>query len=495
MKSALPSPKVLTILRSWLYRPKWSNPLKTTHTRILLLYAVTMLAVMATAVPIFNFLVFSQVDERVREALREEMGDFLEAYEAWEERAPQTDAALTTFLDGFLADTIPEDDNFHIVIFGKELYAANPDPLPESIQPGSRIMRYWLTLRSRNESVSQAPNSRLGDILYKTHPLEVNGEYRGMFIIAHLTAGERDEALASVAAFFEVAAGVVLISFLLAWMGTRQLLKPVKQLAVTTRKISESDLSSRLEVRGSGELAELAANFNAMMNRLQNALVSQRNFLNDAGHELRTPLTIIQGHLELMGEDPEEREETVVLVMDEIDRMGRFVNDLILLAKSERPDFVQPETIDIQTFTEEIFSKITTLAERNWRLASVGQGKFVGDRQQITGALVNLALNATQHTKPEDTIELGTLLAESTVRFWVRDTGEGIAQEDQERIFERFARAANSYRRSDGVGLGLAIVKAVVEAHDGHIDLTSKLGEGSTFTLTFPVDPTKEDLS
>jgi signal transduction histidine kinase len=189
-----------------------------------------------------------------------------------------------------------------------------------------------------------------------------------------------------------------------------------------------------------------------------------------------------------MGDEPQEREETLALVMDELDRMGRFVNDLLLLAKAERTDFLQLETINLQTFTEEIYAKATALADRQWQLTSVASGTLVGDRQRLTGAILNLAQNATQHTKTTDIIELGSVLLRSSVRFWVRDAGEGISPTDQARIFDRFARAAHSYRRSEGAGLGLAIVKAIAESHGGTVELVSQLGIGSTFTLVLPLE-------
>ncbi|MEL6765434.1 MAG: HAMP domain-containing sensor histidine kinase, partial [Cyanobacteria bacterium J06607_6] len=169
-------------------------------------------------------------------------------------------------------------------------------------------------------------------------------------------------------------------------------------------------------------------------------------------------------------------------------RMGRFVNDLLLLAKAERPDFLQLETLHAIAFMPEMFAKIQPLGDRDWQLSTRWAGKFVADRQWLTGALVNLAQNAVEHTCPNDVIELGVEHINSQVRFWVRDTGEGISLADQTRIFDRFARAANTYRRSEGAGLGLAIVKTIAEAHGGHIELSSQVGVGSTFNLILPID-------
>ena len=249
------------------------------------------------------------------------------------------------------------------------------------------------------------------------------------------------------------------------------------------------DWHDKIPVRGKGEMADLAKTFNKMMDRLEKAFQTQRNFINDAGHELRTPITIVRGHLELLEDDPEERKATVDLVLDELDRMTRFVEDLILLAKAEQTSFLHLETIDLETFTEELYSKAQCLGERNWKLAKKGQGTIIGDRQRLTQAIMNLAENAVQHTMLKDTIALGTSIREQSVRLWVRDTGEGIKLKDQERIFQRFARASNSRRRSEGAGLGLAIVQAIAQSHNGRIELYSIPGIGSTFTLIIPLKP------
>ncbi|MEB3211657.1 MAG: HAMP domain-containing sensor histidine kinase [Leptolyngbyaceae bacterium] len=468
-------------------RSLWQRLIGETRTRILLLYVAVMTGVTAVSIPLFQKLLVTDIEQRVRIDLRQELEDFKERYDLWQTSSPQTEPSLQQFIDEFLAREIPEDDNYHIFLLNGKYYAANPTSLIEPIQPGSELMNTWLTLSDETRDVIYHDDPNIGSILYKTTPIILNGQYEGMFIVTHVTQGEEEEALEAVIVFVKVAAAVVTVSFLLAWLVSRQLLNPVRQLATAARSISESDLSRRLEVQGSGELADLTHTFNAMMNRIQQAFDSQRDFIKDAGHELRTPITIIQGHLELMGDDPEERRATLALVMDELDRMNRLVNDLVLLAKSERNDFLHLEPIDIHTLTHDLFTKATALAPRCWRLGAVANGQFVGDRQRVTGAMMNLAQNAAQHTQETDRIEIGSRVVNQTVQFWVRDTGEGILPEDQSRIFDRFARSKHQHRRSDGSGLGLAIVKAIAEAHGGNITLTSRFGVGSTFTMMLPL--------
>lgn len=455
-----------------------------------------MLATVAISIPIFRALLFQEVDRRVQVDLQEELEEFRETYERWDAATPETREALEAFVQDFLDSKIPEDDNFHIVILDNTLFLSNPSPLPGVLDTGSALMQQWLSRPEVVEGKVAIADPKIGGILYSTHVLEISDVPRGLFVAAHLSAGERTEALAGVYVFTKVAFGVVVVAFLLAWLASQQLLKPVQQLAITARSINETDLEKRLTVSGSGELAELATSFNAMMDRVQSAFESQRNFINDASHELFTPLTIVQGHLEVMGDDPEDRAATLDLVMDELDRMNRFVSDLLLLAKAEQPNFLQLETIPVAELTQTIFAKVEVLADRQWRLGSVGKGILVGDRQRLTGALINLARNAAQHTQPSDTIELGSATLGSQVRFWVRDTGEGISLADQARVFDRFARAANTYRKSDGAGLGLAIVKAIAESHQGHIELVSQPGQGASFTLVLPLDlPETERLA
>ena len=463
-----------------------------TRTRILLIYALTMLAAVGVAVPIFRTLLFREVDSRVQANLQEELEDFAETYNDWDAVTPEDDAALEDFVKDFLSETIPEDDNYHLIFLNGEFVRSNPRTLPKDVAPESALGQQWATLATATEGRVTVADPAVGSVIYGTYVLETNDIPQGVFVAAHLSAGERTEALAGVYVFTKVSIGVVVLAFLLAWLVSQQLLKPVQNLALTARSISETDLSRRLEVQGTGELAELSRTFNAMMNRVQSAFESQRNFINDAGHELFTPLTIIQGYLEVMGDDPDERAATLALVMDEIDRMGRFANDLLLLAQAEQPNFLQLETINVADFTQEVFAKVSVLADRQWQLGSQGRGVMVGDRQRLTGALLNLARNAAQHTQPTDTIELGSTTLGDNVRFWVRDTGEGIAPADQTRIFDRFARAANTYRKSEGAGLGLAIVKTVADSHQGTIELISQLGTGSTFTLVLPLDLPQE---
>lgn len=284
---------------------------------------------------------------------------------------------------------------------------------------------------------------------------------------------------------------ILVIGSFLAWRVADRILHPVSRVTEAARGISESDLTRRIEVVGDDEIARLTQTFNEMLDRLEESFVTQRRFIDDAGHELRTPITIIQGQLETLEDNPEERRKTLEVVMDELHRMSRFVNDLLVLARAQQPDFLSLEAVEVATLTDELHAKATSLAPRRWEVDSVGRGRVVMDRQRITQAVMQLAQNAVQHTSEDDSVTLGSDVTDGVARFWVCDSGPGIPPSRQEEIFERFRRGPG-LKSSDGAGLGLSIVKAIAEAHHGDVELDSAPGSGTTFTVVIPVDDPAE---
>ncbi|HWI06433.1 MAG TPA: HAMP domain-containing sensor histidine kinase, partial [Solirubrobacteraceae bacterium] len=224
------------------------------------------------------------------------------------------------------------------------------------------------------------------------------------------------------------------------------MLRPVRALGDTAQSITDSDLSRRIPVVGNDEVAQLATRFNAMLDRVETAFAAQRRLVDDAGHELRTPLTVIRGHLELLGDNPDEHRKTMALVLDEIDRMTRIVDDLLVLAKAEQPDFLRLDSVDLAALTTEPGAKSKTLADRAWRIEHTAQGMIIADRQRLTQAMMQLAHNATRHTAGGGDIAIGSSIDDGRARLWVRDSGAGVPADEHERIFERFARGSSGER-------------------------------------------------
>ena len=271
------------------------------------------------------------------------------------------------------------------------------------------------------------------------------------------------------------------------WFVAGRLLAPIRRLDETARRISESDLSLRIPVTGADDLARLTATVNAMLDRLQNVFQSQRTLLDDVGHELRTPLTIVRGHLELMEvDDPQDTAATRDVALGELARMSRLVDDLMTLARVDRPDFVRPAPTDVGRLTDDLLDTLLPLAERRWLVDARADTVADLDAQRVTQAVVQLAANAVRHSSDGSTIAIGSAAdADGTCHFWVRDEGEGIAPEEQARIFDRFHRGA-ARDDSEGSGIGLSIVSVIAAAHGGAVTVRSQPGDGATFTITFP---------
>lgn len=465
------------------------------RSRILAWYAALMVGFIGLSVPIFSQIVFSSIDRRVRDDLQEDIDSFDQFVkeQAIDLKTLDEEKFEDLFRD-FLFRRIPEDDTFLIAFVNGKFDRSSPRGRPEQMHEDGKLMQYWSRLEQNTQGEQKTSDPDVGNILYLAEPIVVNGKVQAVFVAAHTTAGEIKEAQETIFIVIQVLLVGLVLALFLAWIASARILAPLRSLITTARSISELNLERRIPVNSTGEIGELAVTFNRMLDRLQAAFIAQKAFVSDAGHELRTPITIIRGHLELMGDDPKEQQETIALVTDELDRMTRMVDDLLLLAKSERPDFLQFETIDVNTLILELYHKATALAQRNWTLDAIAYGNIVGDRQRLTQAVMNLTENATQYTSKNDAIALGAELNRHQLRLWVRDTGMGIAPEDQARIFERFARGSKSFRRSEGSGLGLSIVRAIAQAHGGWVELLSTPKQGSTFTLVLPVEPPQEKL-
>jgi len=291
---------------------------------------------------------------------------------------------------------------------------------------------------------------------------------------------------------FYAAAAVFTVALVtgLAWFAVERLLRPIEQLRRATESIGEEDLTTRVPVKGRDDLTALAAAVNRMLDRVQTSVEAQRNLLDDVGHELRTPIAVVRGHLELTDPaDPEDVRQTQLLALDELDRMGMLVGDLILLAKSVQSDFVTPADTDVAELTELVFDKSLALGERRWKMESAAFTRAMVDPTRITQAWLQLVANAVKYSEHCSTVSLGSAVRDGHLQMWVRDEGIGIAPEDIDLVRQRFKRTAGAQKLASGTGLGLSIVETIVAAHGGRLDILSEVGRGSVFTMVIPLKP------
>jgi signal transduction histidine kinase len=456
--------------------------------RARILLAIVVLLAFSTLLSVLAIreLLLVRVSDRVDDALTQEVGEFRALAKG---RNPRTGELfrgdLPAIYETYFRRNVPGEGE---TVIG---YADGRRPISTSTAQGGRIAvgdqaARWQRLTRTARGEFESPS---GTVRYLAVPVKGSrGQVAGTFVVTAALGRERDEVEDAIRLAAIVLLTVLLIASALAWVVAGRVLAPLRVLSDTARSIGESDLTRRIPASGTDELAELGRTFNAMLDRLEAAFDSQRSFVSDASHELRTPITIVRGHLELLGDDPDERRETIALVTDELDRMSRFVDDLLLLARAERDDFLRVSEVELGALTDELAEKASALGKRSWSVASRGEAVLVADRQRLTQAIMGLAQNAVQHTHEGAAIELGSARNGSEARLWVRDSGPGIAPRDQERVFERFARASAQARRSEGAGLGLAIVRAIAEAHGGRVELDSRIGHGATFTLVLPLE-------
>ncbi|QGQ20441.1 HAMP domain-containing protein [Cellulomonas sp. JZ18] len=308
-----------------------------------------------------------------------------------------------------------------------------------------------------------------------------------VLVLAYDRTAERGAFVGIFGTYAAVAAVAAALVAVVGWVVAGRLLRPVRLLGRTARSITDTDLSARLPVRGNDDVAELTRAFNAMLDRIQAAVGAQRALLDDVGHELRTPLTVVRGHVELMDTaDPADAQETRELVLDELDRMGRLMDDLLTLATVGSPDFVRFAPHDVGALTDTVSGNVRPLGRRRWGVEARAEGTALVDAQRLTQAWLQLAANAVKFSDEGSTILLGSRVVDDHLELWVTDEGVGIAPADVGRVFERFARADEDDERP-GAGLGLAIVAAIAHAHGGTADVVSTPGRGSTFTVRVPL--------
>ncbi len=269
----------------------------------------------------------------------------------------------------------------------------------------------------------------------------------------------------------------------------RRALSPVRRITATAQGIeSSSDLSRRVGYRGPrDEIGQLATTFDHMIERIEKALQSQKNFVADASHELRGPLTVIQGNLDLLRRNmsEEDRRESVRALEAETARMSRVVSDLLVLAELDSGQPERQEMVSLREMMLDAQGRARQLAGN--RKIVMGRQEELwtkGNADKLEQVLGNLVDNAIKYTPEGGTITLSLFRDGDWARLEVTDTGIGVSAEDLPHIFDRFYRTDKARSRaSGGTGLGLAIVKGIAEHHGGRVTVVSEPGKGSTFTI------------
>lgn len=275
-------------------------------------------------------------------------------------------------------------------------------------------------------------------------------------------------------------------------------LSPVDRITRVAEQIGAGDLSERVPLPDKmDEIGRLAATFNHMIARLQAAFERQRQFTSDASHELRTPLAVMRGDIEITlrrKRTPEEYERVLTSNLEEIMRLSHLVEDLLTLARADAGQAaLHCEPMPLDKLCQEMAEYIMPLAQTHEQTLiyrpPAAPVTVKADAHRLKQLLLNLLDNAIKYTGHGGRITLGLQTEGKEAVLTVSDTGRGIPPEDLPHLFERFFRHSRSTsdKGTTGFGLGLSIVKWIVDSHGGKIEVESRVGEGTIFTVRLPL--------
>lgn len=334
----------------------------------------------------------------------------------------------------------------------------------------------------------------LGPGIFRHHVREALG-YVPPDVARHLDMAFSNATLLSLGIAVGAAFATALV---VSWLVSVRVVRPVRALAGAAQHIARGAHGARVPERGTDELAQLAGAFNKMTASLVDAEDARRHLLADVAHELRTPLATVESYLEAFADGvlPADRENWNA-IRTETHRLGRLVDDVqkVALAEAHRLDLHPTSTQPAALLEEAVRAAGPAYAAQGVTLDAEVQQQLPAievDRERMAEVLANLLVNALRHTPRGGHVHACVRKDGDLLEIAIADTGEGLAPEHLDRVFERFYRVDPARSRaSGGAGIGLAIVRAIVEAHDGTVVAGSEgVGRGATFTLRLPI-PTR----
>ena len=359
---------------------------------------------------------------------------------------------------------------------------------------GSAEQAYGVHDPGDAEAARMGGGAYSGQLAYSVHAMDGTDGQIGVLLFVSRIQSLMDSLHTVQWQLISVFVLIALAALVLALFLSQILTKPIANLNRTMRKMGKGDLSVRVPEKGSGELRELAENYNIMAAQLERLDKTRNQFVSNASHELKTPLATMKIMLETVMYQPEMPEDLRREFMEdmnhEIDRLTGIITDLLVLTRMDNQGEMNREKVDMSELTQETVHLLQPAAEKkNQQLTDEIQPglELFGDRIKLNQILYNLMDNAIKYTPENGKIHVSLKEEDGNLVWRVRDNGIGIPEEDQEHIFERFYRVDKARsRETGGTGLGLSIVRQMVKMHGGTISVSSKPDNGSEFTVSFP---------
>ena len=463
--------------------PPSSPPHRRAHlsirARVVATFAILLVVALVVATGAIGRVLHQQYDQRIDEELVRTVEGIRRQVAPDASSATSGDATLRDAIAAHLETLAPRSDEGVLAILDGK--AALTTSWSSTRLDDLDAVAVWSTLTTSRTGEIETP---AGPARFVATPIANSSGTLGQIVVVRFVGVERaqlDDTIQTVALILLIILGAAI---LVAWGSAGRALRPVHRLAGTVREVVDlGTLGTRVDADGHDEVADLGRAFNEMLDHLEGAFASQQEFIDGVGHDLRTPITIVRGHLELLDDDPVERRRTVKLVLDELDRMDRLVEDLRLIARAQRPDFLRLEYVQIGDLTRDLVANASALAPRDWRLGQVDGAVLVADPDRLVEALVNIIENAVHVTQEGDVIEISCVVEAGSARISVADSGPGISDAEREQIFLPSVRGRHN--EPGGTGLGLAIAMSIAQAHGGTIVLESS-ARGATFGLCVP---------
>jgi signal transduction histidine kinase len=420
---------------------------------------------------------YGRLDARLQGYAERIRGEVEEQY--YEKRFPNAKDFHELGADGLAGSLVRLSDKKGKEIFGDSVLAGPGFRTRDAIKPGQFTFA----------------NIERANVRYRSLWAGVEVEDRDQYAVQIVVPlAEVESALQLLQLLFLLGVPIALaLSAVAIYAIVKTAFRPLSAMIRAAENVTGSNLGERIPSPDShDEVFALASTLNTMMERIEKAFKSQKQFIADASHEIRTPLAIIRSELEYAQKQIGEAasKESLDAALDEIDRLKKLSDDLLLLAKLDSIAVARSfQPVRLDELLADCVKKMKPIADAKNVTLSLTVEEAVeikADEDKLRSAFLNLIDNAIKYSQDAGNVDIVTRSTENGVEVSVRDQGEGIEEAELKNIFERFHRAASSRSRHDGNGLGLAIVQLIVGLHNGELTVESRPGKGSTFRIFLP---------